>query len=233
MNKFVCTLICEISFILFSSNKKVKQDNYQVDFMLNIPSTVVDPYYRYKMPVMQLEIEGRGSGIKTKIVNLQDVARHLRTSESYILKYFGFEKGSQTMIKVSEKTDKNAQASTSYYILGMFKGDDFLKLLDIFIDKFILCPSTFGFMQSVNYQKWYFMFRMTRSMENVIHACLMGRLIISTKYAPLFSKIHLLFHLKKQNSLIKKWNKRNKAKLLKKKNKNDLANPLFYYVHGR
>ncbi len=58
--------------------------------MLNMPSTVVDSNYRYRMPKMQLKIESKGNGIKTNIVNLQDVAKHLRTNEGYILKYFGF-----------------------------------------------------------------------------------------------------------------------------------------------
>lgn len=58
--------------------------------MLNIPSTVIDPKFRYKMPKMQLKIESKGNGIKTNIVNLGDVAKYLRTNEQYILKWFGF-----------------------------------------------------------------------------------------------------------------------------------------------
>lgn len=46
--------------------------------MLNIPSTVVDSNYRYQMPKMQLKIESKGNGIKTNIVNLPDVGKHLR-----------------------------------------------------------------------------------------------------------------------------------------------------------
>ncbi len=58
--------------------------------MLNIPSTVQDPKYRYRMAKMQLKIESKGNGIKTNIVNLNDIARDLRTDPQYILKYFGF-----------------------------------------------------------------------------------------------------------------------------------------------
>ena len=65
--------------------------------MLNIPSTINDLNYRYKMPRMQLKTESQGNGIKTNIVNLPDVAKHIRTSESYILKFFGFEKATQTL----------------------------------------------------------------------------------------------------------------------------------------
>ncbi len=67
--------------------------------MLNIPSTVQDPKYRYRMPKMQLKIQSKGNGIKTNIVNLTDVAKHLRTDPNYILKFFGFEKASQTTFK--------------------------------------------------------------------------------------------------------------------------------------
>ena len=38
--------------------------------MLNIPSTVNDPKYRYRYPKMQVKIESKGNGIKTNIVNL-------------------------------------------------------------------------------------------------------------------------------------------------------------------
>ena len=46
--------------------------------MLNIPSYIEDPSYRYKMPRMILKIEGKGNGIKTNVVNMQDVSKALR-----------------------------------------------------------------------------------------------------------------------------------------------------------
>lgn len=44
---------------------------------VNIPSTITDVNYRYKMPKMILKIEGNGNGIKTNITNLGDVANAL------------------------------------------------------------------------------------------------------------------------------------------------------------
>ncbi len=68
------------------------------------------------MPKMNLKIQSKGNGIKTNIVNLNDVAKHLRTDQQYILKFFGFEKASQTTFK--EAGGKN---NTNYIINGEFK----------------------------------------------------------------------------------------------------------------
>ncbi len=103
--------------------------------MLNIPSTINDPKYRYRMPKMQVKIESKGNGIKTNIVNLGDVAKHLRTNEQYILKFFGFEKASQTTFK--EAGGKN---NTNYIINGDFSEEDLRKVLDKFIEKYVCCP---------------------------------------------------------------------------------------------
>ncbi len=96
--------------------------------MLNIPSTVQDPKYRYRMAKMQLKIQSKGNGIKTNIVNLSDVAKDLRTDPQYILKFFGFEKASQTTFK--EAGGKN---NTNYIINGEFSDAEMLKVLDKFI----------------------------------------------------------------------------------------------------
>lgn len=47
--------------------------------MLNIPSYIEDPNYRYKMPKLVIKIEGKGNGIKTNLTNLIDVAAKLQT----------------------------------------------------------------------------------------------------------------------------------------------------------
>ena len=46
--------------------------------MLNIPSYIDDPSYRYKMPRLITKVEGKGNGIKTNLVNLIEAAKALR-----------------------------------------------------------------------------------------------------------------------------------------------------------
>lgn len=79
---------------------------------LPIPSYVKETFYAYKMPKMSFKIEGKGSGIKTVFLNIEDVAKSLHTPlecklrslESIILfewldilKYLSLEFKAQTM----------------------------------------------------------------------------------------------------------------------------------------
>ena len=96
---------------------------------LNIPSTVKDPHYRYKMPRIQTAIQGAGNGIKTKWVNLPDVSNALKLPVEYPLKFIGRELGSNTELK-----------SNSYLINGNHPVEKMQELLDKFIKKYVLCP---------------------------------------------------------------------------------------------
>lgn len=97
-----------------------------MDKNLNIPSYIEDPNYRYKMPKMILKIEGKGNGIKTNIVNMQEVSKALRVPTEYPLKFMGFEYGSQIIYK-----EKGNDVTT--IINGAFKEDQLQKSLDKFI----------------------------------------------------------------------------------------------------
>lgn len=93
--------------------------------MLNIPSHIQDPFYRYKMPVPLLKAEG--SINRTRIINLEAIAKALRVHPSYPLKFLGFELG--------------CQADTKHLILkGACKDSQVRKSLDKFIEKYVLCP---------------------------------------------------------------------------------------------
>jgi translation initiation factor 5 len=45
---------------------------------------ILDPNYRYKMPRLILKIEGKGNGIKTNLVNLNEVAKAIRINTESI-----------------------------------------------------------------------------------------------------------------------------------------------------
>lgn len=59
--------------------------------IMNIAGThpVDDPEYRYKMPRLVAKIEGRGNGIKTVVVNCQDIATSLHRNTAEVCKFFG------------------------------------------------------------------------------------------------------------------------------------------------
>lgn len=97
---------------------------------INICRDNTDPFYRYKMPPIQSKVEGRGNGIKTVIVNLNEVARALGRPTTYVLKYFGSELGAQT----NESQDR-------YLINGVHDANELQDSLDGFIKRFVLCAS--------------------------------------------------------------------------------------------
>jgi len=99
--------------------------------MVNIGGDANDASYRYQMPKLITKIEGRGNGIKTVIVNMVAIAKALHVSASYPTKFFGFELGAQS--KFNESTERAI-------VNGSHNAPDLAKVLDKFIDKYILCP---------------------------------------------------------------------------------------------
>ncbi len=100
--------------------------------MINIRRDVQDPYYRYKMPRLQSKIEGKGNGIKTVVPNLVEIGKSLARPPSYITKFFGAELGA--LSTCDEKAAK-------YIVNGAHDAEKLQCLLDVFIAKFVLCPS--------------------------------------------------------------------------------------------
>ncbi|WVQ85244.1 hypothetical protein IAT38_007409 [Cryptococcus sp. DSM 104549] len=97
---------------------------------VNIRRDVEDKLYRYKMPLIQVKIEGRGNGIKTVVTNMEDIARALNRPPDYIIKFFEIELGTQTTM-----------AKDRYIVNGQHTAEHLRELLDVFIEKFVLCPS--------------------------------------------------------------------------------------------
>ncbi|KAK3600592.1 hypothetical protein CHS0354_001123 [Potamilus streckersoni] len=98
---------------------------------INVNSDVSDQFYRYKMPRIIAKVEGKGNGIKTVIVNMQDVAKALSRPPMYPTKYFGCELGAQTQFDL--KNDR-------YIVNGNHDAAKLQNLLDGFIKRFVLCP---------------------------------------------------------------------------------------------
>lgn len=99
---------------------------------LNINRSITDAFYRYKMPPIVAKVEGKGNGIKTVIVNMADVARSLSRPAGYTTKFFGCELGSQTTI--DDKIER-------YIVNGEHTAARFQDLLDLFIQKYVLCAN--------------------------------------------------------------------------------------------
>jgi len=97
----------------------------------NIGGDNQDLSYRYKMPRLVTKVEGRGNGIKTRLVNVADVGKAVHRDPAYITKYFGCELGAQAKI--------NAKI-LEYIVNGAHDTSTFDTLLDAFIEKYVLCP---------------------------------------------------------------------------------------------
>jgi translation initiation factor 5 len=84
------------------------------------------------MPLLTTKIEGKGNGIKTVVPNMSDVARALSRPPTYTTKFFGCELGAQTSF--DEKNDR-------YIVNGAHDATRLRELLDVFIEKFVLCKA--------------------------------------------------------------------------------------------
>lgn len=98
---------------------------------VNVNRSVLDQFYRYKMPRLIAKVEGKGNGIKTVIVNMVDVAKALNRPPTYPTKFFGCELGAQTQFDA--KNDR-------FIVNGSHEANKLQDMLDIFIRKFVLCP---------------------------------------------------------------------------------------------
>lgn len=89
-----------------------------------------DQFNRYKMPQVMGKVEGRGNGIKTRIVNCVEVARALHRPPGYVCKFFGCELCAQTKI---------SDAEGIYIVNGAFDQTVLAETLQKFIKMFVLC----------------------------------------------------------------------------------------------
>lgn len=93
--------------------------------MLNINGKI-DPSYRYKMLPISSTINGKGNGIYTTILNLNDVCKDINQPPILILKFLSLYFGS--MCNEEKRT-----------ITGGYKNEELQKALQIYINKFLIC----------------------------------------------------------------------------------------------
>ncbi|KAF9544832.1 hypothetical protein EC957_011653 [Mortierella hygrophila] len=132
-----------------NNNAKPKKGNATVNkrklmnSMVNIPSTNPDPYYRYKMPAMEIRInparvrtnnpqkEALTIPASTQLQNLTAVARALNRPLEYISKFFELELDLTGVMEDRQRWFKLCDAELSEQELMM--------VLDKFIRRFVLC----------------------------------------------------------------------------------------------
>lgn len=84
------------------------------------------------MPLLAPQVEGKGNGIKTVLVNMSEVAKALNRPPTYPTKYFGCELGAQTQLDA--KNDR-------YIVNGAHEAAKLQDILDGFIRRYVLCAS--------------------------------------------------------------------------------------------
>ncbi|KAH8196354.1 hypothetical protein TruAng_009466 [Truncatella angustata] len=101
-----------------------------VELLAINPKRADDKFYRYKMPRLQVKVEGKGNGIKTVIVNLSTVAQSLARPGGHVIKWFGLDLGAQT--NMDPPDDR-------WIVNGAHDGETLQKSLFVFIEKYVLC----------------------------------------------------------------------------------------------
>uniref|UniRef100_A0AAZ3P2K0 Eukaryotic translation initiation factor 5 n=1 Tax=Oncorhynchus tshawytscha TaxID=74940 RepID=A0AAZ3P2K0_ONCTS len=99
---------------------------------VNVNRSVLDQFYRYKMPRIIAKVEGKGNGIKTVIVNMTDVAKSLNRPPTYPTKFFGCELGAQTQFDA--KNDR-------FIVNGSHEANKLQDMLDGFIPLSLVCAA--------------------------------------------------------------------------------------------
>jgi translation initiation factor 5 len=95
---------------------------------VNIPRRITDEYYRYKMPVFNIKIEGKGNGIRTNIINICDIMKALNRPIDHFGKMLEFEIGTQSKIN-----------QNGLIVRGKHNAEQLAIILDKYIEIYVLC----------------------------------------------------------------------------------------------
>jgi len=83
-----------------------------------------DMFYRYKMPVVEAVVEGRGNGVKTKLANIDTIAKALDRPVAMLMRY----------LSASLGTAANGNILRGKHTVSALQG-----VLSSFIDEYVLC----------------------------------------------------------------------------------------------
>lgn len=97
------------------------------------PNCQHDPFVRYKMPQLNIQVIGNGKMIRTMFLNIDDVAKSLGVPPNYIPNYIAKSIGAQAKYDASKSVRERASIS------GKHSMDDMEVILRRFIDTFVLC----------------------------------------------------------------------------------------------
>lgn len=101
--------------------------------ILPIDPTTDDPFYRYKMRQLSVQVIGNGKMIRTAFVNIDDVAKDLKVPPMYIPSYLAQRMGAQA--KYDPKKPERERGSIS----GEYSVSELTEHLEAFIRDFVLC----------------------------------------------------------------------------------------------
>lgn len=97
---------------------------------VNMNNQIQDGFYRYKIPIIETRLMGKGPGRRTALLNVEKIAKALDRPVSYLLKFVCYEIGTHFRI---DKHDNN------YIINGAHEPRIIQNLIFDFIEKYILC----------------------------------------------------------------------------------------------
>mmetsp|Transcript_11351 Transcript_11351/g.17154 ORF Transcript_11351/g.17154 Transcript_11351/m.17154 type:complete len:445 (-) Transcript_11351:71-1405(-) len=94
-----------------------------------------DPFYRYKVPQLQIQVVGKGKMIKTMLLNSEEVARALHLMPEYIPAYLGYDIGAQFKYETKKPERERAHISGEYTSL------EISNVMAKMIKEVVLCPN--------------------------------------------------------------------------------------------
>lgn len=91
-----------------------------------------DPFYRYKMQSIMLKDEGYGNGLRTVILNLDEISNDLCRDPNFIIIYLSSVLGCKYICEQNDKKNK-------WILCGRYSQEQIQEYIYEFISNFVLC----------------------------------------------------------------------------------------------